>query len=169
MNQYIFVLDENGKRITSFVDNTISKDELIEIAKQEFPNAAEYIYSEDGDSMLDEFMRGKLYVNGQFVAAPVHELTKAEKIAEIPDFPEVLRTEFLHCILSHHGELEFGSPKKPATMEALALAFADNTDAKLETMREFIEQGEKSGKAKENAGWIGFNKLLESNVRKSMF
>lgn len=93
----------------------------------------------------------------------------SEKIAEIPDFPEVLRTEFLHCILSHHGELEFGSPKKPATMEALALAFADNTDAKLETMREFIEQGEKSGKAKENAGWIGYNKLLESNVRKSMF
>lgn len=83
MNQYIFVLDENGKRITSFVDNTISKDELIEIAKQEFPNAAEYIYSEDGDSMLDEFMQGKLYINEKFVSAPIQELTKAEKIAEI--------------------------------------------------------------------------------------
>nr|DAQ04522.1 MAG TPA: protein of unknown function (DUF2172) [Caudoviricetes sp.] len=83
MNQYIFVLDENGKRITSFVDNTISKDELIEIAKQEFPNAAEYIYSEDGDSMLDEFMQGKLYINEKFVSAPIQELTKAKKIAEI--------------------------------------------------------------------------------------
>lgn len=83
MNQYIFVLDENGKRITSFVDNTISKDELIENAKQEFPNAAEYIYSEDGDSMLDEFMQGKLYINEKFVSAPIQELTKAEKIAEI--------------------------------------------------------------------------------------
>lgn len=83
MNQYIFVLDENGKRITSFVDNTISKDELIKIAKQEFPNAAEYIYSEDGDSMLDEFMQGKLYINEKFISAPIQELTKAKKIAEI--------------------------------------------------------------------------------------
>lgn len=83
MNQYVFVLDAQGKRITSFVDNLVSKDELLATAKQECPNAAEYIYSADGDSMLDEFMKGKLYVGGQFVSAPVHELTKAEKIAEI--------------------------------------------------------------------------------------
>jgi hypothetical protein len=86
MNQYIFVLNEKGARITSFVDNTIPKEELIALAKQDYPNAADYIYSADGDSMLDEFMRGKLYVNGQFVAAPVHELTKAEKIAEIRSY-----------------------------------------------------------------------------------
>ena len=83
MNQYVFVLDAQGNRITSFVDNLVSKDELMATAKQGYPNAADYIYSVDGDSMLDEFMRGKLYVNGQFVAAPVHELTKAEKISEI--------------------------------------------------------------------------------------
>lgn len=83
MNQYVFVLNEKGARITSFVDNTITQDELLATAKQEYPNAAEYIYSADGDSMLDEFMKGKLYVGGQFVSAPVHELTKAEKIAEI--------------------------------------------------------------------------------------
>ena len=83
MNQYVFVLNEKGARITSFVDNTISKDELIALAKQEYPNAADYIYSADGDSMLDEFMSGKLYVDGQFLSAPVPELTKAEKIAEI--------------------------------------------------------------------------------------
>lgn len=83
MNQYVFVLDTQGKRITSFVDNTVTQDELLATAKQDYPDAADYIYSADGDSMLDEFMRGKLYVNGQFVAAPVHELTKAEKISEI--------------------------------------------------------------------------------------
>lgn len=83
MNQYVFVLDAQGKRITSFVDNFVSKDELLATAKQECPDAANYIYSADGDSMLDEFMKGKLYVGGQFVSAPVHELTKAEKIAEI--------------------------------------------------------------------------------------
>lgn len=86
MNQYVFVLNEKGARITSFVDNTISKEELIALAKQDYPNAADYIYSADGDSMLDEFMSGKLYVGGQFVAAPVHELTKAEKIAEIRSY-----------------------------------------------------------------------------------
>ena len=83
MNQYVFVLDAQGKRITSFVDNTMTQDELLVTAKQEYPDAAEYIYSADGDSMLDEFMQGKLYVGGQFVSAPVHELTKVEKIAEI--------------------------------------------------------------------------------------
>lgn len=83
MNRYVFVLDAPGKRITSFVDNTITQDELLATAKQEYPNAAEYIYSADGDTMLDEFMKGKLYVGGQFVSAPVRELTKAEKIAEI--------------------------------------------------------------------------------------
>lgn len=83
MNQYVFVLNEQGKRITSFVDNLVSKDELLATAKQECPNASDYIYSADGDRMLDEFMQGKLYVDGQFVSAPVHKLTKAEKIAEI--------------------------------------------------------------------------------------
>ena len=66
-----------------------------------------------------------------------------------------------HCILAHHGELEYGSPKKPALMEALALAFADNTDAKLETMTELLK------KAGDNTQWLGFNRLLESNVRKT--
>lgn len=86
MNQYVFVLDTQGKRITSFVDNTVTQDELLAAAKQDYPGAADYIYSADGDSMLDEFMKGKLYVGGQFVSAPVHELTKAEKIAEIRSY-----------------------------------------------------------------------------------
>lgn len=86
MNQYVFVLNEKGARITSFVDNTVTQDELLAAAKQDYPNAVEYIYSADGDSMLDEFMSGKLYVGGQFVEAPVHELTKAEKIAEIRSY-----------------------------------------------------------------------------------
>lgn len=59
-----------------------------------------------------------------------------ESIRSIPGFPEKLATELKHCILAHHGELEYGSPKKPALLEALALNFADNTDAKMETMIE---------------------------------
>lgn len=86
MNQYVFVLNEQGERITSFVDNMISKDELLATAKQEWPDAAEYIYSEDGDNMLDEFMKGKFYVDGKFVEPQPKEPTKAEKIAEIRNY-----------------------------------------------------------------------------------
>ena len=79
----------------------------------------------------------------------------------IKDFPKKLMSELQHCILAHHGELEFGSPKKPALAEALALNYADNTDAKLETMREVLKG------AGDNPDWLGFNRLFESNLRKS--
>lgn len=86
MNQYVFVLNEQGERITSFVDNMISKDELLDHAKKEWPDAADYIYSSNGDAMLDEFMKGKFYVNGQFIEPQPKELTKAEQIAEIKNY-----------------------------------------------------------------------------------
>ncbi|MGN0158647.1 MAG: 3'-5' exoribonuclease YhaM family protein [Brotaphodocola sp.] len=85
----------------------------------------------------------------------------SEKIRMIPDFPDKLATELKHCILAHHGELEYGSPKKPALLEAMALNFADNADAKMETMIEVL-QG-----AGNNQGWLGYNRLLETNIRKT--
>ena len=81
----------------------------------------------------------------------------SEKIRQIQGFPPVLANELKHCILYHHGELEFGSPKKPAIVEAVALTFADNTDAKMETFTELLENSKESG-------WLGFNRLFESNV-----
>ena len=81
-----------------------------------------------------------------------------EKIREIPGFPAVLASEIKHCILAHHGELEFGSPKKPALVEAVALSFADNTDAKMQTFKELLN-------STDSADWLGFNRLLDSNVR----
>ena len=86
MNQYVFVLNEMGERITSYVDNTVTQEQLLATAKEAWPDAANFIYSEDGDSMLDEFMRGKLYVNGEFVIPQPKEPTKAEKIAEIRNY-----------------------------------------------------------------------------------
>lgn len=84
-----------------------------------------------------------------------------ERIRVIPGFPEKLERELKHCILAHHGELEYGSPKKPALLEALALNFADNTDAKMETMIEALRAGGA------NPGWLGYNRLLETNIRKT--
>ena len=83
-----------------------------------------------------------------------------EKIRTIPDFPAILASEMGHCILSHHGELEYGSPKKPAIAEAVALSMADNLDAKLETLRECFE-------AKDSNDWLGFNRWLDSNIRRT--
>ncbi len=81
--------------------------------------------------------------------------------AQISGFPKVLAMELCHCILAHHGELEYGSPKKPAMAEAMALNFADNADAKLQTMTEAYE------KAEPTLEWLGYNRLVESNIRQS--
>lgn len=85
-----------------------------------------------------------------------------ERIRSIPGFPKGLENELKHCILAHHGELEFGSPKKPALAEALALSFADNIDAKMETIREIF-----AGVPENNLEWQGYNRLLESNIRRA--
>lgn len=84
----------------------------------------------------------------------------SEKIRLIEGFPVKLANELKHCIVSHHGELEYGSPKKPALIEAVALNFADNADAKLETITEVFKNADSSD-------WLGYNKFLESNVRKT--
>lgn len=85
----------------------------------------------------------------------------SERIKTIPGFPERMASELKHCILAHHGELEYGSPKKPALLEAMALNFADNADAKMETMIEVLRG------AGDNQGWLGYNRLLETNIRKT--
>ena len=83
-------------------------------------------------------------------------------IAKIPNFPQKLAAELKHCILAHHGELEYGSPKKPALAEALALHFADNTDAKLQMVTELLESP-----AAQSGEWLGYQKALESNFKKT--
>lgn len=85
-----------------------------------------------------------------------------DAIREIPEFPAVKANELVHCILAHHGELEFGSPKKPALAEAIALSFADNTDAKMETMKEALASSAANG-----IEWQGFNRYVESNIRRT--
>lgn len=83
----------------------------------------------------------------------------AERAAAIPGFPREQLIQLQHCILAHHGKYEFGSPKIPALIEALALNYADDTDAKLETFKEILEHNEGNG------GWFGYNRLFESNLR----
>ena len=84
-----------------------------------------------------------------------------DRIRDLGDFPEELERLLKHCILSHHGEYEFGSPKKPAIIEAVALNMADNIDAKLETMTEIFKNNGTT------EPWIGYNRLFESNLRRT--
>lgn len=84
----------------------------------------------------------------------------SDAIRTIPDFPEKLASELKHCVIAHHGELEYGSPKKPALAEALALNFADSADAKMQTLTEIF-------KDKNSKDWLGYNRLFESNLRKT--
>lgn len=80
-----------------------------------------------------------------------------EKARLIDGFPVLLKQELQHCILAHHGEFEYGSPKKPAIMEAVALNLADNTDAKMETFTEILG-------GITTPGWQGYNKFFETNI-----
>lgn len=112
---------------------------------------------------LSEFPENDYTDEGQLIGHIVKgTIMVDEKIRKIPNFPEKLGNELKHCILAHHGEMEYGSPKRPALIEALALNFADNTDAKIETFIEALaEENRQSGE------WRGYNKLFESNIRAS--
>jgi 3'-5' exoribonuclease len=82
-----------------------------------------------------------------------------DKLASLPGFPARLRNLVEHLILSHHGQLEFGSPKLPSFPEALLLHHLDNMDSKMEAMRAAIE--------KERAmpgDWTGFVYALDRQV-----
>lgn len=78
-----------------------------------------------------------------------------EKITVIKSFPEDLALRLKHMILSHHGQFEFGSPKRPKFLEAFALNLIDDLDAKIRGISYVIE------KDKQEGSWSEYNKLFE--------
>jgi 3'-5' exoribonuclease len=125
--------------ITAAIFHDIGKTEEL----SSFP---ENDYTDEGQLL------GHIYIGTEIISA---------RMKTIPNFPVQLASELKHCILAHHGELEYGSPKKPAIIEALALNFADNTDAKLQTMTEILNGGD------EKMTWLGLSRLFESNIRRT--
>ncbi|HOF03444.1 MAG TPA: HD domain-containing protein [Atribacterota bacterium] len=78
-----------------------------------------------------------------------------EKIKQIKDFPEDLAIMFKHALLSHHGKFEFGSPKLPSILPAIALFYADDTDAKLNGIVSLKEQNKDIDKKwSERVWWL---------------
>lgn len=97
---------------------------------------------------------GHIYIGAEIV----------EKYAsKIEKFPEDLAILIKHSILAHHGEYEYGSPKKPKTIEALILHQADNMDSQAKIFEKALsEHNTKSP-------WVGYSKIFDRNIRKSEF
>jgi 3'-5' exoribonuclease len=84
-----------------------------------------------------------------------------DKLRMIPGFPEKLRDLLAHMIVSHHGELAYGSPKVPLFPEAMLLHHLDNLDSKMECMRGLIERDRQV-----EGVWTGYNSALDRSVLK---
>jgi 3'-5' exoribonuclease len=89
----------------------------------------------------------------------------ADKLAHLPDFPPRLRTLVEHMILSHHGHLEFGSPKIPQFPEAMLLHYLDDLDSKMECMRVMVDRDQQV-----EGFFTGYSPSMERSIlKKSKF
>ena len=109
------------------------------------------IYEFNYESLIEYSDEGRLI--GHIVMS-VEMINK--KIEAIPDFTAPLALKMRHIILSHHGELEFGSPKRPKTMEALVVHFIDDLDAKLNGFQSFINDSNNA-----DSDWTAYNRFFE--------
>ncbi len=79
-----------------------------------------------------------------------------ERIAAIPGFPQEVGMLLKHMILSHHGQYEYGSPKRPKTVEATILSYLDDLDSKINGIRTHVRKdGELQG------SWTSYHRLYD--------
>ena len=111
---------------------------------------------------IDElsYERGTNYTNdGQMIGHLAMEtMMVSDHIKQIPDFPEELRRHLLHLLLTHHGKLEYGSPKLPSTPEALMLAYLDDLDSKVEAMQRLMAESHA------NSDWTRISPMFERPI-----
>jgi len=86
-----------------------------------------------------------------------------EKISLLPDFPRDLALELKHLIISHHGQYEYGSPKRPKTLEALILSYLDDLDAKVADLQSFIQREQEN-----HSKCAGYHQMLNRYIYKSL-
>jgi 3'-5' exoribonuclease len=110
----------------------------------------EYTYTRNIDFSTQGRMFGHIVIGYELIA---------DRIKQIPDFPESLKLRLLHMILSHHGEYEWGSPKQPSFLEALILHFLDNLDSKVDIMT----SARKKNKGMEK-DWSDYHPFLEREI-----
>lgn len=112
---------------------------------------------------LSAFPKNDYTDEGQLLG---HIILGVEKINEAKYGIEELSQEALvllkHIILSHHGEYEYGSPKRPKCIEAMIVHLADYSDSKLKMFEEMLRSSDP------NESSLGYNKILTRNMRRSM-
>jgi len=101
---------------------------------------------------------GHLVLGVELIDKKIREL---EETKVIDKFPEEKKLLIKHLVLSHHGELEFGSPKRPKCLEAMVLHYVDDLDSKINSITNFITQDQTSGE------WTTYNKSYERFFFKS--
>jgi 3'-5' exoribonuclease len=107
----------------------------------------------DAGQLLGHVVQGVGIVDGK--------IREAEKLSGEP-FPDELRLRLLHMVVSHHGEYEFGSPKLPMTLEAVALHYLDNLDAKIHSLTQLIRED-----ANTDSNWTPFQAAMGRKFFKS--
>ena len=151
------------------LEHTLSVVRLLEKASEHYPTLNKdmvitggilhdigKIYEFSYDHIIDYSDEGRLI--GHIVMG-VEMIDK--KIAAIDDFPPQLALELRHIILSHHGEFEFGSPKRPKTLEALVVHYIDDLDAKFNAFQTLITDSTNA-----DSDWTNYNRLLERYIYK---
>ena len=146
------------------LEHTLSVTKLLDMTIQHYPDVNRdllltggllhdigKIYEFDYDRLVQYSDEGRMI--GHIVIGV--EMVNA-KMAMIEDFPKKLAMELRHLILSHHGMLEFGSPKRPKTLEALIVHHIDDLDAKVNAFRTFVEDA-----PEDETSWTPFHKLLD--------
>jgi 3'-5' exoribonuclease len=110
----------------------------------------EYQYTRSLDTSDEGRLLGHIVMETTFVNQMINHLE---------DFPQELRLQLLHLLISHHGKMEFGSPKEPMTLEALALSYLDDLDSKLQMMQSAMDQ-----EATAQSPWTSFLPAMERYV-----
>lgn len=154
--------------VGGLLEHTLSVTKLCDFLSKQYPVL-------DRDLLLTASMFHDVGKLAEISAFPENDYTDAgqllghiyigadwlsKRMDKLGGFAVKRKNELLHCILAHHGELEYGSPKKPAIAEAVALSMADNLDAKLEAATELFD-------GTEETGWLGYQRQFESNMRKT--
>nr|WP_320048220.1 HD domain-containing protein [uncultured Desulfuromonas sp.] len=79
-----------------------------------------------------------------------------DRIRDIDGFPRLKATLLKHLLLSHHGQYDYGSPKRPKTLEAVILNFIDDMDSKINGVQAHIEK-----EAHNDSRWTGYHRLYD--------
>lgn len=108
---------------------------------------AELSYLRSFDYTDDGKLLGHIVIGVEMIEA---------RLRELPDFPRPLATLLKHLLLSHHGQYEYGSPKRPKTLEAVILNFIDDLDSKINGVRTHIEREPNS-----ESSWTSYHRLYD--------